>query len=87
MRLTSTQHISTRAWTITLLIALAFLGMEYALKLEAERTFGNEVSSWLDLGLFLCTYLFVFCLKPIQVIVQRKLCRRAADRAHRKTAS
>lgn len=87
MRHNTTQLFATRAWIITLLIGLAFAGMEYALKLRVERTAGSTASSWMDLGLFLCTYLFAFCLKPIQVIVQRKLCQRCGSSKHRKTAN
>ncbi|MBY8947167.1 MULTISPECIES: hypothetical protein [unclassified Pseudomonas] len=68
------------SWMIALLIGLVFVGLEYGLKLEIE---GAEAPrSRLDLVLLLCGYLFMFCLKPIQMAVQHKLCQRTL----RKTA-
>lgn len=87
MRRTATQPFAIRAWIIALLIGLAFAGLEYGLSLGAEQTTSPETRSWLDLGLFLCAYLFAFCLKPIQAAVRRRLCRNATQQLHRKAAS
>lgn len=86
MRRTSTQRFITYSWAIAVLIGLAFAGLEYGLRFEIERTDATDAPSWLDLALFLCSYLFMFCLKPIQKAIQRKLCQRATHRAHPKNA-
>ncbi|WLH88637.1 hypothetical protein PSH87_18595 [Pseudomonas sp. FP453] len=86
MRRTATQPFATRAWIIALLIGLAFAGLEYGLSLEAEQAASPETRSWLELGLFLCAYLFAFCLKPIQATVQRRLYRSATQQLQRKAA-
>lgn len=76
----NTQPFFSRSWMIALLTGLVFVGLEYGLKLEIE---GAEAPrSRLDLVLLLFGYLFMFCLKPIQMAVQRKLCQRIV----RKTA-
>ncbi|MCX9154207.1 MULTISPECIES: hypothetical protein [Pseudomonas] len=74
MRPTAVQPFLPRSWVITLLIGLVFVGLEYGLRLEVEGT--GAARSPLDLALLLCGYLFIFCLKPIQKAVQRKLCQR-----------
>ncbi|MCK6189845.1 MULTISPECIES: hypothetical protein [unclassified Pseudomonas] len=79
MRPTTVQPFLSRSWAIALLIGMAFVGLEYALKLKLEDAGGPR--SWLDLTLLLCGYLFMFCLKPIQKAVQRKLCQRTAQKA------
>ena len=45
-----------------------------------------DTHSWVDLALLLCGYLLVFCLKPIQKVILRKLRQRAAHRTHEKAA-
>lgn len=87
MRRTAPPPFTTRAWIIALLIGLAFAGLEYGLSLEIEQATSPETRSRLDLGFFLCAYVFAFCLKPIQLAVRRKLCRSATRRMHRKAAS
>lgn len=87
MRRIATQPFAIRAWIIALLIGLAFAGLEYGLSLGAQQAASPEIRSWLDLGLFLCAYLFAFCLKPIQVAVRRRLCRNATQQLQRKAAS
>jgi len=67
---------------IALLIGLVFVILGYALKFEIEGVDDPGKRSWLDLALFLCGYVFVFCIKPIQKAVLRKLCQRAAHRGH-----
>ncbi|MCR4538435.1 hypothetical protein NUV89_08515 [Pseudomonas sp. 18.1.10] len=86
MRRTATQPFATRAWIIALLIGLAFAGLEYGLSLEAERVASPETRSWLDLGLFLCAYLLVLYLKPIQAAIRRRLHRSATQQLQRKAA-
>lgn len=86
MRRSHTQLYFARSWLIAILIGAVFLGVEYALRFEIESAGGPASYSWLDLALMLCAYLFVFCLKPIQKAIQRKLCQRAAHRAPLKTA-
>ncbi|MCM2378060.1 MULTISPECIES: hypothetical protein [Pseudomonas fluorescens group] len=76
MRPTNAPPFAYRSWMIALLIGLAFLGLAYALRCAIEDTGSAEPHSWLDLTLMLCGYLFLFCLKPIQKTVQRRLCRR-----------
>lgn len=80
MRRSATRPFAICAWMIALLIGLAFVCLEYGLRQAIERSRLAETHSWLDLGLLLCTYLFVFCLKPIQTAIQRKLCLRATHR-------
>ena len=87
MRHRATQPFAIRAWIIALLIGLAFAGLEYGLSLGAQQGASPETRSWLDLGLFLCAYLFAFCLKPIQAAVRRRLCRNATQQLRRKAAS
>lgn len=86
MRRTTAQPFASRSWTITLVIGLVFVGLEYGLRYEIEAAGRPHAHSWLDLTLFLCAYLFVFCLKPIQIAVQRKLCQRATLSSRQKTA-
>ena len=86
MRRTSMQHFVAYSWMIALLIGLAFAGVEYGLRYEIEGAAAWDAPSWLDLVLLLCGYLFVFCLKPIQTIIQRKMCQRAGHLTHRKSA-
>lgn len=74
MRPTNARPFASRSWTIALLIGLIFVGLEYGLKVEIEGADASGAHSWLDLTLLLCAYLFLFCLKPIQKAVQRKLC-------------
>ena len=74
MRPVATPPLVTRSWMIALLTGLVFVGLEYGLKLEIEGA--QAPRSRLDLVLLLCGYLFMFCLKPIQIAVQRKLCQR-----------
>lgn len=85
MRRTSMQHFVTHSWMIALLIALVFAGLEFGVGYEIEGAGARDAPSWLDLALFLCGYLFVFCLKPIQTTIQRKLCQRANHHRHRKS--
>lgn len=86
MRPAIRQTLVSRAWMIAVLIGLVFVALGYALKFEIEDVSDPGKRSWLDLMLFLCGYLFVFCLKPIQKVILRKLCQRAAHRGHHKTA-
>ncbi|NVZ71816.1 hypothetical protein [Pseudomonas costantinii] len=86
MKPTATQPLASRSWTIALLIGLAFVALEYGLRFEIEGVSNATNRSRLDLALFLCGYLFVFCVKPIQKAVLRKLCQRAAHRTHQKAA-
>ncbi|WP_460135218.1 hypothetical protein [Pseudomonas sp. S1_E04] len=76
MRLNAVQPFFSRSWMIALLIGLVFVGLEYGLRLEIEGAGSGDSYSWLDLTLLLCGYLFMFCLKPIQKAVHRKLCQR-----------
>jgi len=68
---------------IALLIGLVFIGLAYGLRYEVEGSASADQHSWLDLALLLCGYLFLFCLKPIQQAVQRRLCRRAPEETPR----
>jgi hypothetical protein len=68
---------------IALLIGLVFVGLAYGLRYEVEGSASADQHSWLDLALLLCGYLFLFCLKPIQQAVQRRLCRRAPEETPR----
>lgn len=77
MRPTSAKAFAFRSWTTTLLTGLLFVGLAYGLRYEvegADTTFNSD----LDLTLLLGSYLFLFCLRPIQKAVQRK-CRRQHD--------
>ncbi|WP_218180367.1 hypothetical protein, partial [Pseudomonas gingeri] len=78
MRQPGKQPYLSKSWMIVALISLAFVGVEYGLRFEIEST--GKAHSWLDLALFLSAYLFIFCLKPIQTTIYRKLCRRAPRR-------
>jgi hypothetical protein len=82
MRPTTTPPFAFRAWMIALLIGLVFIGLEYGLRLEIEGADATDTHSGLDLALLLGGYLFMFCLKPIQKVVQRKLCRQTARKQH-----
>ncbi|WP_339539589.1 hypothetical protein [Pseudomonas sp. RA_5y_Pfl1_P24] len=75
MRPTTTPPFAYRSWLIALLIGLIFVGLTYGLKYAIEGTGSTAPHSWLDLALLLGGYLFLFCLKPIQRAVQRRLCR------------
>ena len=86
MRRTIAQPFASRSWTITLLIGFVFLGLEYGLRCGIREANVPHTDSWLDLALFLSAYVFVFCLKPIQIAVQRKLCLRATHSARQKTS-
>ncbi|HCT05007.1 MAG TPA: hypothetical protein DIW86_06555 [Pseudomonas sp.] len=86
MRRSTAQPFASRSWAITLLIGLAFVGLEYGLRCKVQTADARQAHSWLDLTLFLCAYLFMFCLKPIQRAVQRKLCQRALHASRPKTA-
>ncbi|AUG08934.1 hypothetical protein [Pseudomonas sp. S09G 359] len=83
MRPTTAQPFTSMSWTITLLIGLVFVGLEYGLMLEIEGTGFASRHSWLDLAFVLGGYLFMFCLKPIQKAIQRKMCRKIAHKAAR----
>lgn len=78
MRPTTALPFAFRAWGIALLIGLVFVGLEYGLRLEIEGADTTDTHSGLDLALLLCGYLFMFCLKPIQKTVRRKLCQQTA---------
>ena len=80
---TTAQPFTSRSWTIALVIGLAFVGLEYALWLEIEGGDATDSHSWFDLALLLGGYLFMFCLKPIQKAVQRKLCRHSDQKTAR----
>ncbi|WP_448650462.1 hypothetical protein ACSHWC_21265 [Pseudomonas fluorescens] len=86
MRRTSMQSFVAHSWMIALLIGLVFAGMEYGLSYEIEGPGVTDPPSWLNLILLLCGYLFVFCLKPIQIAILRKMRQRASHRLHRKPA-
>lgn len=77
MRPTTAPPFPYSSWIVALLIGLIFVGLEYALRTAIEGADANTPHSWLDLTLLLGGYLFLFCLKPIQKAVQRKLCRQA----------
>ncbi len=80
---TTAQPYTSVSWAIALLIGLAFVGAEYGLRLEIQGAGSAKSHSWLDLALLLGTYLFMFCLKPIQKAVQRKMCQQTAHKAAR----
>ncbi|KAB0520818.1 hypothetical protein C1X21_20125 [Pseudomonas sp. FW305-3-2-15-A-LB2] len=63
------------SWMIALSIGWVFAGLAYGLKYAIEGSGSAAPHSGLDLALLLCGYLFLFCLKPIQKSVQRRLCR------------
>jgi len=83
MRPSTTPPFAYRSWMIALLIGLVFVGLAYGLRYEVEGSASADQHSWLDLALLLCGYLFLFCLKPIQQAVQRRLCRRAPEETPR----
>jgi hypothetical protein len=85
MRRTDKQPYFSKSWMIALLIGLVFVVLGYGLRFEIEIR-DPDAGSSLDLMLFLLGYLFVFCLKPIQAAIHRKLCRRAF-RSNRQKAS
>ncbi|WP_395606547.1 hypothetical protein [Pseudomonas sp. B22129] len=86
MRPAIRQPLVSRSWMIVLLIGLVFVALGYGLKFEIEGVRDPGKRSWLDLALFLSGYLFVFCLKPMQKVVLRKLSQRADHRTHQKIA-
>lgn len=86
MRPIAKQPLVSKSWGIALLIGLAFVVLGYGVRFEIETVSDPGKRSSLDLTLFLCGYLFVFCLKPIQKAILRKLCQRAEQREHPKTA-
>lgn len=75
MRPTTAPPFAYSAWVIALSIGLIFAGFAYALRYAIEGAGASHAHSWLDLALLLSGYLFLFCLKPIQKAVQRRLCR------------
>ncbi|WP_411379154.1 hypothetical protein [Pseudomonas sp. MPB26] len=75
MRPTTAPPFAYTSWMIALLIGLVFVGLAYGLRSTIEGTDPTDSYSWLDLALLLGGYLFLFCLKPIQKAVQRRLCR------------
>lgn len=83
MRPTTTPPYFSISWTIALLIGLAFIGLEYGLRLEIAGDDPAAPHSWPDLVLLLCGYLFMFCLKPIQKAVQRKMCQHSVHKTAR----
>jgi len=87
MRRSPNQPFFSKSWMIALLIGVVFIGLEYGLRLEIEGYNPPHPSSRLDLTLFLGGYLFVFCLKPIQTAIRRKLCRRAFGNSRQKASS
>lgn len=86
MRPTATAPVVSQSWVIALLIGGVFVALGYGLRFEIETISDPTQRSWLDLALFLCSYLFAFCIKPIQKAALRKLCQRTAQRKHQKTA-
>lgn len=86
MRRPPNQAFFSKSWMIALLIGLVFIGLEYGLRFEIEGYDPPHPSSWLDLMLFLGGYLFIFCLKPIQAAIHRKLCRRAFGSSRQKAS-
>ncbi len=77
------QPFNATSWTITVLIGLVFVGLGYGLRLEIRGADSADPPSWLDLALLLCGYLFMFCLKPIQQVVQRRLCQHSLHKSAR----
>ena len=73
MRPTAAQSFTSRSWVIALLIGVVFFSLEYALWAEIGGHDASDSHSLFDLALLLSGYLFMFCLKPIQKAVQRKL--------------
>jgi len=85
MRPAASQSLVSRSWMIALLIGLTFVALGCGLRMEVEGA-DPDTHSWVDLALLLCGYLLVFCLKPIQKMILRKLRQRAAPRTHEKAA-
>ncbi|MGY2292841.1 hypothetical protein ACW9H6_24130 [Pseudomonas sp. SDO528_S397] len=85
MRPIGKQPYLSRSWVIALLIGAVFILLEWGIKFEVEGAAPLQNRSKLDLALFLVGYLFIFCLKPIQAAIHRKLCRRALSH-HRQKA-
>ena len=83
MRPSTAPPFAYRSWMIALLIGLVFVGLAYGLRYEVEGSASADQHSWLDLAVLLCGNLFLFCLKPIQQAVQRRLCRRAPEETPR----
>ena len=81
MRPNAKQPLVSKSWGIALLIGLVFVALGYGVRFEIETVSDPVKRSSLDLTLFLCGYLFVFCLQPIQKAILRKLRQRAAQRA------
>ncbi len=75
MRPTTAPPFTCMSWMIALLVGLVFVGLAYGLRSAIEGAGPENSHSWLDLTLLLVGYLFLFCLKPIQKAVQRRLCR------------
>lgn len=73
----------SRSWLIALLIGLAFIGLELAIRFEIAGSAPTDQHSVLDLTLLLCGYLFMFCLKPIQKVVHRRFCQRSPEKTSR----
>lgn len=80
MRPTIARPFFSASWMITLLIGLVFVGLEYGLGVEIQGADATDSHSRLDLALLLCGYVFMFCLKPIQKAVQRKMCQQTAQK-------
>lgn len=85
MRSSSTHRFALHSWIIVLLIGLAFFGLVLGLRSEILKVNATDPPSWLDLALLLGAYLFMFCIRPMQRTVQRKLCQRASQRSQQKT--
>lgn len=83
MRPTTAQPYFSLSWMIALLIGLVFVGLEFGLRYEIAGADSADPHSWLDLVLLLCGYLFMFCLKPIQKAVQRKMCQQTTHKTAR----
>ena len=85
MRPAASQPLVSKPWMIALLIGLVFVALGCGLRMEVEGA-DPDTHSWVDLALLLCGYLLVFCLKPIQKVILRKLRQRAAHRTRGKAA-
>ena len=77
MRPAASQPLVSRSWMLALLTGLVFVALGCGLRMEVEGA-DPDTHSWVDLALLLCGYLLVFCLKPIQKVILRKLRQRAA---------